>query len=220
MGRKKSISILLLIFIIINYFSIFNKYEKYLNDPFLNISNYNNDFLIINRFGHLGFHNISIIDFDFMIELIKINEYNDLIFSNIERSKIKNILFLVAIFPYLNDKSIIICNIKTKHIYNLFKSIFTNGIITSKHIIFTKYDLKYLLLNYNKLIYNKWETIPDDKFLKVIRYVINKYYNESFLNLFELALNLNFKYFFQSQNNNFTFNEIDKLMSKLNYLCD
>lgn len=203
--------ILIFIFICIDFSSIiYNKYEKYLNCASLKSLKYNEDFLIINRYEHSITHNISIIHQDSILEIPKLNENDDFIILITENSNIKNIFLLLTIFPFINDKSSIKSNFKTKSIYKLFKNIFDNKKRFSKHIIFNKSDLKYLLENHY--------TIPNHNFLKSTRYIINKYYNESFLMMFDLALNLNFEYYIASKKSKFSFNEISDLMSKLNYL--
>ena len=217
--EKRLYIILIIIFICIDFSNIIhNKYEKYLNCASLKSLKYNQDFLIINRYEHFITHNISIIHQDSILEIPKLNENEDFIILITESSNIKNIFLLFTIFPFINDKSSIKSNFKTKSIYKLFKNIFDNKKRFSKHIIFNKSDLKYLLENHYKFIYNKWDTIPNNNFLKSTRYIINKYYNESFLMMFDLALNLNFEYYITSKKSKFSFNEISDLMSKLNYL--
>ena len=48
-----------------------------------------------------------------------------------------------------------------------------------------------------------------------VRYIINNYYNESFLEIFDKALNLNLRLYIQNKKNKFSLKEIKQLMSKL-----
>ena len=52
------------------------------------------------------------------------------------------------------------------------------------------------------------------KILNNIRSIINNYYNESCLEIFDKSLNLNFKYFIQNKRKKFSLESINDLMSK------
>ena len=58
----------------------------------------------------------------------------------------------------------------------------------------------------------KWEIIPNKNIINIIRYTINNYYDETFLDLFDRFLNLNYKYYLES--NVLSFENQISLMSK------
>ena len=62
-----------------------------------------------------------------------------------------------------------------------------------------------------------WELIPKQFMLDNFRYIINNYYNESNLNVFEESLNMNYKSYIQNRINKITFEEIKNLLSKFYY---
>ena len=53
--------------------------------------------------------------------------------------------------------------------------------------------------------------------IKLVRYVINNYYNEESLKIFDESLNLNYKYFINKNYNNLSLKDINDLMSKFIY---
>ena len=74
--------------------------------------------------------------------------------------------------------------------------------------------MKYLLEKFNDLINYKWEFIPNKELLNNIRYIINNYYNNSYLEIFDKSLNLNFKYFLRNKKDYLSLSELNALMSK------
>jgi len=52
--------------------------------------------------------------------------------------------------------------------------------------------------------------------LNNLRYIINNYYNESSLIIFQKSLNMNYKLYIQKKNE-MTYKEIKKLLSKFQY---
>ena len=74
--------------------------------------------------------------------------------------------------------------------------------------------MNYLLEKFNDLINYKWEFIPNKELLNNIRYIINNYYNNSYLEIFDKSLNLNFKYFLRSKKDYLSLRELNALMSK------
>jgi hypothetical protein len=104
---------------------------------------------------------------------------------------------LLGIIPFLKNNSTLTYKIKDKGIYKLFKDIKKN--IKYKII---KLEYKFLFI-FNKIIkkllYYKWELIPNQFMLNNLRYIINNYYNESSLAIFQKSLNLNYKLYIQKK---------------------
>lgn len=142
------------------------------------------------------------------------NEQKISLFINIKKTKIENILLLIGIIPFLKNYSTITYKINKKEIYKIFKNIFKNKKIKNKIIKISEYDLNYLLEKFNDLINYKWEFIPNKELLNNIRYIINNYYNNSYLEIFDKSLNLNFKYFLRSKKDYLSLRELNALMSK------
>ncbi len=142
------------------------------------------------------------------------NEQKISLFIDIKKTKIENILLLIGIIPFLKNYSTITYKINKKEIYKIFKNIFKNKKIKNKIIKISEYDLNYLLEKFNDLINYKWEFIPNKELLNNIRYIINNYYNNSYLEIFDKSLNLNFKYFLRSKKDYLSLRELNALMSK------
>lgn len=68
-----------------------------------------------------------------------------------------------------------------------------------------------------KLLFYVWELIPNQFMLDNFRYIINNYYNESNLAVFEETLNKNYKSYIQNKIIAMTFDEIKNLLSKFHY---
>ena len=79
-------------------------------------------------------------------------------------------------------------------------------------------DLPSFNLQMKKLLYYEWELIPRQFLLDNLRYIINNYYNESNLAVFEESLNLNYKSYIQNKKFEMTYEEIKILLSKLNII--
>ena len=143
-------------------------------------------------------------------------EFNDNInlLINIKKPKLYNIFLLLGIIPFLKNNSTLSYKIKDKIIYNIFKN-------SSK----TKLKYKIIKLDYNdlcyfnktikKLLYYEWELIPRHLMLNNLRYIINKYYNEQNLVVFQKSLNMNYESYIQQKIKEFSYEEISILLSKL-----
>ena len=160
------------------------------------------------------------IDNNFFDNTVEISKKINL-YINIKKTKIENIFLLIGIIPFLKNNSTITYKINKKEIYKLFKNIFINKKIKNKIIKLNEYDMKFFIEKINYLINYKWELIPLKKISNNIRHIINNYYNESCLIIFDKSLNLNFKYYIQSKKNKLSINDIKDLMSKsYNYLTN
>ena len=74
--------------------------------------------------------------------------------------------------------------------------------------------MHYFLEKFHDLINYKWEFIPNKELLNNIRYIINNYYNNSYLEIFDKSLNSNFKYFLRNKKEYLSLSELNALMSK------
>ena len=133
-----------------------------------------------------------------------------MIISNL---KIENIFILIIIFPFLKENCTILYQIENRNKLNLYKNSF-KGIRNMKYL-YTIYlnDLIDFIDNF-KVFYFEWEIIPHNNLINNLRYIINNYYNETLLNIFDKSLNLNLKRYIKNIRNNLSFNEFNNLMSK------
>ena len=145
--------------------------------------------------------------YDFNIDCFNINQNinNNTIYSLLKTEKkteIENIFLLIGIMPFLLSNRIIIKQ-KTKSIYELFKYIFTIKKIKNKDIIISEKDFYNFKKKLKNLLYNKWDSFPDFSLINIIRYIINNYYDEISLSIFDKSLNLNLKNFIKINYNNY-----------------
>lgn len=156
------------------------------------------------------------IDDNFYEQISEINS-NINLFINIQKTKIENIFLLIGVIPFLKNNSTIIFRINKKEIYQLFKNIFIYKKINNKIIKIYEYDLQYLNEKFNDLMNYKWEFIPKKIMINNFRYIINNYYNEYCLEIFDQSLNLNYKYYIHNNKNKLSLEDIKDLMSKFLY---
>ena len=167
--------------------------------------NHLNSFLKTNNF--IKFNNSLISDLDNYKKSI------DFLFLNFEKTKIENIFILIIIFPFLKENCTILYQIENKNELNLYRNTF-KGIKNTKNL-YTIYlnDLIHFIDNF-KVFYFEWEIMPDNYLINNLRYIINNYYNETFLDIFDKSLNLNLKRYIEILRNNLLFNKFNDLMSK------
>ena len=150
------------------------------------------------------------------------NIYNDILdinnninlLINIKKSKLENIFLLLGIIPFLKKNSTLSYKINNKGIYKLFKNIL-NDKMKNKIIKFGCNDLYSFNKIMTKLLYYNWELIPKKLMLDHFRYIVNNYYNDQNLILFQESLNMNYKSYIQSKRNELTYVELTNLLSKL-----
>jgi len=128
-----------------------------------------------------------------------------------KKTKIENIFTLIAAIPFLKYK--IIIKKKNKEIYRFCRDIFRIK-KNKKIIIINKVYYNYIIKNIKYLIYYKWELIPKIYSINYLRYIINNYYNEICLEIFDKALTLNLRKYIEINKKNFSFKDINNLMSK------
>lgn len=147
------------------------------------------------------------------IDLDNFKKSIDFIILNFEKTKIDNIFMLIIIFPFLKENSTILYQIDNRKKYNLYTSIFKGVRNTKNFYILYLNDLINFIDNFTVFFFD-WEVIPNNYLINNMRYIINNYYNETLLNIFDKSLNLNLKRYIKTKNNNLTLNELNILMSK------
>lgn len=154
-------------------------------------------------------------NYNFFDEIIENNQNIDL-FLNIKTKKIEFIFLLIGTFPFLKNSSKLTFKINDKEIYYLFKYIFKNKKIR-KYIIIKKNDYNIFNEKLKCLINYKWELIPNQSICLLIRYIINNYYNETFLDSFEKSLNLNLNYYIENKKDELSKSQLKDLLCKFIY---
>ena len=145
--------------------------------------------------------------------MYKINQNNFNLLLNEKNTKIENLFFLIEIIPFIQKKIIINGN-KNKEIFLLCKKIFKNKKKTKNLISLNKNDHYYLVKVFKEIIYYKWEIIPKINSINYLRYIVNNFYNEICLDIFDKALNFNLKIYIKVNKKDFSLKEINSLMSK------
>ncbi len=151
---------------------------------------------------------------NFYNDILEINSNINLLINIKKKTKLENILVLLGIIPFLKNNSTLSFKINNKGIYKIFKKILKNK-IKNKIIKLDYNDLLSFNKKIVKLLYYKWELIPKQFFLNNIRSIINNYYNESNLAMFEKSLNMNYKSYIQNKKFEMTNEEKKILLSKL-----
>jgi hypothetical protein len=149
-------------------------------------------------------------DILFINNIIKENGIESLI---LKKTKIENIMLLVKIIPFIK-KDLLIYN--NNNLFQLFNKIFYGKQIINNTLRITQKDIKE---TFNDIWNYDWEIFPELEEINRVRYIIKKYYNESYLKIFDKALNDNLKIYIKKKNNKFTSKEIKQLMSKLFFIC-
>ena len=154
----------------------------------------------------LDYPKFSINIYDNIFNLL--NEHKTLNIFRREK-KIDNIFILIIIFPFLK-KEVKLTEINP--IYNLCKNIFN---IKNQRIITLKKEyIKYFSYKFKEVLYNKWDGLPSVNKTNYLRHILTHYYNNSCLKIYEKSLNLNMKYYIESNNIN-SLQLINDLMSKI-----
>lgn len=202
---EKKLLFLLIIFILqttINF--IFNNKKNYVE--------------IVNNSIQINNLNYNITNEYYFIETIKKIEKNcGSLILKIKKSKIENIFILLVLYPFLKNNSVILYKLKNIEDYNKLNYIF--NIKKFKKILRINIkDINYLIEQIKNKIYYVWEIFPSLDLLKKIRYIINNYYNEFILEIFDNSLNLNMENYIKKNKNDLNSDKIYNLMSKLKLL--
>lgn len=203
------------------YFKFYSKNEKYkLIYLFIKISLLISIIFIILEEKYIFIDGINLVnfinnqDFQFMKDINK-NKFN-LILSK-KKNRIEIIFILIQAIPYINKK-IIIEKKNNEEVFEILKNIFHIEKLKKDILYIRKNNIDYIIQNFNELIYYKWEYLPNTNLINSLRYIISNYYNENCLELFDKALNLNFKDYINKNKSNFTSKNINKLMSKFVFI--
>lgn len=192
---------------------------------YFNINNDNSsDCIYINEANDLSdFHNHrfnclyrKFIDISQLIEIENYKNKTIKFILKAKDSKVENILILIGLFPFLNDNSTIYFITKTRISYQIINNLLLKEIKNHLHKIveFKKNNLFFLSYNFNDSLNYDWKLIPSLTILNNIRYIINNYYSQNNLELYERAVNLNLKKYISEKNSTFSYNYLKVLMSK------
>ena len=128
---------------------------------------------------------------------------------------IENIMMIIGIIPFLKNNSVIRYVINDSETNKIFRILFKYKKIENGQIYIDFSDFKTIKNKFGNLINFIWEIIPQKHILNNIRYIINNYYDDSFINFFEKALNKNYEYFIKKNQKIVSVNSYrQKLLSK------
>ena len=189
-----------LIFLIIIFLVCIKHKNKNVNNEF------NGQFIITNFIDDIYYKIIK-----------KENLSNFFLILNVNKTKIENIFTLIGMIPFLKKKLII--NQKNLKIFKLIQNIFKINLNNKDdNIIITKnYFNLDIIKKFKDLFLYKWENIPKIDIIYILRHIINNYYNNYCIEVFDEALNLNLQHYIKLNKNKFTFVDIKYLMSKFNF---
>ena len=132
-----------------------------------------------------------------------------------KNTKIINLFLLIALIPFYELESKLIYKINKKDSFSIYinkygKKINNNLIKLKKEDFGEKQNELINLLNY------EWEIIPSIKIINFLRYIINNFYHEDCLAIFDTSLNLNFKLYIENNRNIISLIRKSELISKKN----
>lgn len=182
-----------------------NSLEKYFSQIFCNLLYFKRNYNCYNNI----FNNVNFFDD------IKEIEENINLFLNIKVTKIEYIFLLIGTFPFLKNNSTLSIKINHKDINQLFQIIFQNKKI-KKNFIIKNNHFDVFKEKLNEIINYQWEIIPNQKITNFIRYIINNYYNETYLDLFDTLLNSKFKNYIEQKKVRLSDKEIKNILCKFN----
>lgn len=125
-----------------------------------------------------------------------------------KKNKIETIFILISIFPFLKKEIIIT---KKNAIYILCKKFFN---FNKKRLKINKNHLTNFSVIFKSFIFYKWETFPNRNKTNYLRHILYHYYSDECLNIYELSLNINIKYYFDKKEEK-SYELLSDLMSKI-----
>ena len=128
------------------------------------------------------------------------NEVNEIksnfsLLIDLNQTNIENLFILIATIPFLANNSIISYNIKNIKTFEIIEKIFEEISEIQNFINIKENEYNNIKKNIINVLNYTWETIPNQNIINIIRYIINNYYEEQLLELFDIYLNSNFKYY-------------------------
>ena len=133
------------------------------------------------------------ININFFDEYVSKRKEFDLLIKE-KNTKIENLIMLIIIIPFIEINSKLRYKINEQKFTSIFGNLFKYN-INKKDIIMQLNSYDYFenktklinLLNYD------WEIIPSKNIINILRYVINNFYVDSPISMFEKLLNMNLK---------------------------
>jgi hypothetical protein len=92
-----------------------------------------------------------------------------------------------------------------------------NKRIKHKTIKFDYNDFNTFNGKINELLNYNWELNPVKFMMDNLNYIINNYYNEQNIEIFQKSLNMNFKTYIQSKKKTLSYKDIESLLSKCSH---
>ena len=128
------------------------------------------------------------------------NEVNEIksnfsLLIDLNQTNIENLFILIATIPFFTNNSIISYNIKNIKTFEIIEKIFEEISEIQNFINIKENEYNNIKKNIINVLNYTWETIPNQNIINIIRYIINNYYEEQLLELFDIYLNSNFKYY-------------------------
>jgi hypothetical protein len=152
-------------------------------------------------------------NYDFFYEIKGIKK-NIILSIDIKKTLIENIILIIGIVPFLKNNSFIKYKINSNEVNKIFKFIFNHKHLKNKIFIIDKKDILSIKRNFESLVDNIWESIPQKKILDNIRYIINNFYDSSCSNQFEESLNKNYDYYISKNIKFLSKEDFEDLISK------
>lgn len=202
-----------------------------------NKSNYNNIFIINNLDDSLRKYLCHILIFknnyncyeqiftndNFFDEVKTVRKDIDLLLKIEEETKIEALVLFITLIPFIENDSQISYDINSFNkkkffsIFNIFDDDFRKY-NKNNYIKIKKRDLDKKKKELINLLNYEWEIIPSKNALNILRHVINYFYDDICLNIFEKSLNINIELYIQNNNNRMSLENKIELISKKYYL--
>jgi len=153
-------------------------------------------------------------NYDFFYD-VKKTKRNDFIRIDIKISLIENIYLIIAIAPFLKFNFTIEYRINNKDVNNLFEKLFYYKFYNHRKIFLNHSDFETIKRNFKHLLKYKWDfPFKDKKIFDNIRYIISNYYGQTYLDIYEKALNKNYYVYIQNNIKLFSDFALKELISK------
>lgn len=191
--KSKILEIFIIIIIFSTSIKFINKSNNYLIIELSNL--YNNNKLFFNNHNHL-------------------NESISYLLSNTKKKKIEKIFAIISLIPFLRSHKIKVKN-RNKIINELIKIIIPINRFRKNYKDIKKNSKSYYQKEFSDLLYYKWNKIPEINLINNVRSIINNYYSELYLTIFDKSLNLNLKYFIKYNYKKLSKKDIKNLLSKI-----